>query len=53
MILLEKEESWKSIKHNLSDTNFMANLMEFDKDNVKMHTLMKLEKYIKMHNFKP
>jgi len=53
MIVLQKEPSWPSAKKELSDSNFIKKVMEFDKENISATVLKKIEKYTKMENFQP
>ncbi len=51
MILFGKQTDWATAKRVLGDTNFLADLKSFDKDNVKETTMAKISKFIKSPSF--
>ncbi|XP_041838798.1 dynein heavy chain 6, axonemal [Melanotaenia boesemani] len=52
-ILLNCKPDWPSAKQLLGDANFLRNLTDYDKDNIKPQILMKLQKYISNPDFIP
>ena len=44
---------WQSAKAVLGDTNFLKNLLNYDKDSIPESTLKKLKKYIENPKFVP
>ena len=52
-ILFKAKPDWDSSKKLLSDSQFLKNLVNFDKDNVPEATTKKLRKYIDNPSFTP
>ena len=45
-ILLGAKPDWENAKKQLSDSNFMASLQNYDKDNIPQPVLKKIKKYV-------
>ena len=52
-ILLDAKPDWPSAKSLLGDANFLRRLLDYDKDNIPMKTIKKLDKYIANPDFMP
>eukprot|EP00951_Prasinocladus_malaysianus_P010352 scaffold75916_cov45-Prasinocladus_malaysianus.AAC.1 len=52
-ILNGQKADWDSAKKMLGDSNFMKNLVEFDKDNIPDSVIKKLKKYTENPDFVP
>jgi len=53
MVFLQKDTSWASVKKELSDTAFLKNILEFNKENINAKTLKRIEAYTKEPTFTP
>lgn len=51
MIVLQKSPDWASVKKELTDSQFVKKVMEFDMDNISPNVMKKIEKYTKMESF--
>ncbi len=49
-LLFNKKPTWEETVKMLSDTNFLKNLKEFDKDKIQDATLKKLKRYLDLPN---
>jgi dynein heavy chain len=53
MVFMQKDTSWASVKKELSDTAFLKNILEFNKENINQKTLKRIEAYTKEPTFTP
>lgn len=53
MVFLQKDTAWSSVKKELSDTQFLKRIMEFNKDDISQKTLKRIESYTKEPTFTP
>lgn len=53
MVFLQKDTAWASVKKELSDTAFLKNILEFNKENIAPKTLKRIEAYTKEPTFTP
>jgi dynein heavy chain len=51
MIVLQKAPDWASVKKELTDSQFVKKIMEYDMDNISPVVMKKIEKYTKMETF--
>ena len=52
-VLLGKKADWDTSKKLLGESNFMEQLLNFDKDNIDPKRIKSLQKYISMEDFTP
>ena len=53
MILFKKPTDWKTAKLKISESNFLQQVKEYDKDNIPKSILSKIRKYCKKPEFDP
>ena len=53
MTVLKKSPAWDAAKKSLGDSNFLANLINFDKDRLDDALLNKMKKYINDPDYTP